>query len=225
MLFTQDHLRFVSFISIGVEVGIVLLILFYSTSYSLQDNVIVPFRDERSERLTYFIGPDAFLGLPTFLYACIGQHASFELFRSLKEPSYSNWKAFANFAVFIAVVLPVLACSSSWLNLGDSIQPNIMNTFGPHDIPTLIGKFFLAITMILTFPVDLFICRRNLNQGVCVNLLGMEEDMPLRRHVLITLGIWAPALAICKCTASVHYFPIAIINFCLFCILCSTFVF
>ncbi len=202
-----------------------LLLVFYSRSYSLQDNDIVPFHDERSERLTYFTGPDTFLGLTTFLFAFIGQHASFEVFRSLKEPSYSNWRAVANSAVSIAGILSALVCAVSWLNVGDSIQPNIMDTFGSHDVPTLIGKALLAITMNLTFPMDLFVCRRNLNQGICVDILGMEEDMPFWRHVLITLGIWASSLAIGKCTASVHYFPIAIINFCLFCIFCSTFVF
>ncbi|MCP4255857.1 MAG: hypothetical protein GY775_21145, partial [Candidatus Scalindua sp.] len=185
---------------------------------SLQDEYIIPFRDAKSERLTYFTGPNVFAGLSTFLFAYIGQHASFEVYRSLKYPSFSRWKIIANSAVSLAGILCILVSVSSWLNLGESIQPNIMDTFGPSDAPTLCAKFLLAITMNLTYPVENFVCRRNLNQGIFVDLLGMSEYMPFWRHVFITLGIWVVSLAICKCTASVHYFPIAIINFCLFCI-------
>ncbi len=227
MLFPQHHLRFTSTISIAVEVGIMLLVSIYSRAYSLRDNDVVPFHEDKSERLGYFVGSNVFSGLPTTLFAFVGQQASFEVFRSLKEATNSNWKKVASIAVLAAGFLSSMLCLTSWLNLGDSIEPNIMDTFGPSDVPTVLGKLFLGITMFLTFPMDLFVCRRNINQAIFVSFLGMPEYMTFWRHIGITLAVWVAALALGKCTASVlHYFPIlTIINFCLFAFFCSNFIF
>ncbi len=226
MLFPQHHLRFTSLISIGSEIAIMLLVIFYSRSYSLQDNDVVPFHEAKSERLQYFIGPEVFSGLATFLFALIGQHASFEVFRSLKEPSISHWRNIANSAISLAEILSILVGVSSWLNLGDQVEGNIMDTFGPSDIPTLVGKVFLAITMNLTFPLDLFMCRQNVNQGIFVNFLGMSDYMPFWRFSLITFIIWGVTVTIGKFTTSVHYFPIAVTSLisAFFCIFCRTLV-
>ncbi len=222
MLFPQHCLRFTSSISIAIEISIMLLVIFYSRTYSLQDNDIVPFREAKSERLQYFIGPNVFSGLATFLFALIGQHASFEVFRSLKEPSYSNWRTIANSAVYLAGILCILVSVSVWLNLGDDVQSNMLQTFGPSDTPTLIGKFFLAITMNLTYPVECFVCRQNVNEVIFVDILGKKQYMPFWRHVFITMAIWTTSVTIGKFTTSVHYFPIAITSlisafFCFFC--------
>eukprot|EP01084_Bolivina_argentea_P027073 50322_1 len=192
----MHHLRLTSTISIVTEVGIMLLIVFYSRAYSLQENNVVPFHEAKSERLTYFTGPDVFAGLATFLFALIGQHASFEVFRSLKEPSVSNWKMVVNSAVFLAGILSVMVGVSSWLNLGDQVEGNVMDTFGPSDIPTLVGKVFLAITMNLTYPMDFYVCRQNVNQGIFVNFFGMSDYMPFWRFSLITLTIWGTSVTI-----------------------------
>ncbi len=200
------------------EVGIMLLIVFYSRAYSLQENNVVPFHEAKSERLTYCTGPDVFAGLATFLFALIGQQASFEVFRSLKEPSVSNWKMVVNSAVFLAGILSVMVGVSSWLNLGDQVEGNVMDTFAPSDTPTLVGKVFLAITMNLTYPMDFYVCRQNVNQGIFVNFFGMSDYMPFWRFSLITLTIWGTSVTIGKFTTPVHYFPITLVsNFCLFC--------
>ncbi len=212
MLFTQHHLRATSSISIGVECSTMLLVAFYSRKYSMKDNEIVPFRDAKSERLQYFIGPDVFLGLPAFLFALVGHHASFEVYRSLKKPSFSSWETVANWSFFFAWALSTLMCTSAWLNLGDSIEGNIVSTYAPTDTPTLVSKILLAITMNVTYPVEMFVSRNVLNQGIFVSILGKGEHMPLWRHFLITVSIWAATFVIGKFTASVNIFPLQLLH-------------
>ncbi len=217
MLFIQHLLRTTSYISIGVECSIMLLVVLYSQAYSLQDNDVVPFRDVPEERLGYFVGPSVFSGVSTFSFTFVGTHASFEVCRSLKEPTYSNWKTVVNYSVVIAGVLNIMVGVSSWLNLGDGIAGNIMDSFSPHDAPTLVGKVLLAITMNLTYPMDFFVARQNINQCIFVGLLRKDEYMPLCRLTFITLSIWMATLTLGKCTApSLHYFLIAMTFFLFF---------
>ncbi len=185
-----------------------LLVAIYSRNYSLQDNEIVPFRDEKSERLRYFTGPNVFSGLSVFLFAYIGEHGSFEIYRSLKRPSFSSWKGIANYAVLTAFILSAFYSATCWLNLGDAIEDNIMDTFLPTDVTINVCKVVLAIVMCLTYPMDFFVARQNINQGFFVDWLGRTEYMPLVRFLLISFFIWAAAGIIGKSTA-VHSIPIA----------------
>ncbi len=188
-----------------------LLVIIYSRAYSLQeDNGITPFKEDRG-RLGYFIGPHVFKGLSSFLFAFMGQHVSYEVFRSLKKPSFSSWRTVVNISVLITGCIATLLVVSSWLNLGDSIQANIMDTFGTHDKPTLIGKLLLAIMMMLTYPLDQFISRHQLNMAIFVHWMGKPEYMPFWRIFLLTSISFIVPMVIGKCTGSVLYFCIAII--------------
>ncbi len=187
-----------------------LLVVFYSRAYSLQDDNIVPFRDSKKERLQYFIGPNPFSGLSVFIYALLGQHASYEVFRSLKEPSYSNWKTVSNISVASAALLTSVMVVSAWLNLGDAIEANILATFQLTDTATLVAKVLLAITMNLTYPMELFVARQNFNRWLGVDFLGWEEYMPVLRFFLITSGAWVVSCTIGKCTGSVRHFLVSV---------------
>ncbi len=193
-----------------IEGLILILITSYSHAYSLQDNDIVPFRDAKSERLQYFSGPNVFSGLSSFFFAYIGQHASFEVYASLKKPCYTKWEIVSNVAVVIAGMFSIMLCLSAWLNLGDSIEGNILDTFVSTNTPITICKAWLAVLMFMTYPMDFFVARQNLNRGLCVDCLGMPEYMPFWRFSLITFIVWTASVTVGKFTTSVRYFPIAI---------------
>ncbi len=196
MLFPQHRLRFTSTVSIVTEASVILLVAVYSRPYSQRDNDVVPFHEDKSERLGYFVGPSVLAGLSIFLFAFVGQQASFEVYRSLKHPSVSSWETVANVSIFMAWALAILVSIPAWLNLGDSIEANVMDTFGPTDVPTLVGKVFLAMAMCLTFPMDFFICRRNMNEIIFVDYFGMPDYMGPWRFYSLTLILWAMSIAI-----------------------------
>ncbi len=212
MLLTQHCLRYTSTISVIIFLSIAALVVFYSKQYSLDPNSgITPFRDEKKERLGFFIGPDVLAGLPTFFLAFAAQQACFEVFTSMKTPSYSNWKTVTNWSNFLFWAFTTSMCVSAWLNLGDAIEGSILETFRPNDTPTLVGKIMLAITMILTYPMQMFVARHVVNQGIFVYLLGKEEYMSTRRFFSLTFSIWAATFVIGKSMHNIgQYFPIAI---------------
>ncbi len=218
MLFTQHLLRPVSLISITSEAITVLVIVAHSAAYSLKDtNSVVPFRDDKAARLGYFVGPNVFQGLSVFLFTFIGQHASFEVYRSLKKPTFSRWKKIANSAVSVAWVLSTTFVITTYLNLGDSIEGNIMSTFDESDTPLNVCKFLLGTAMFLTFPMDLFVSRQVTNQGIFVDGLEQSEYMPPWRFYSITVFLVLVLLVLGKCTtAPVCYFPVSTTSLILF---------
>ncbi len=167
-----------------------------------------------------------FSGLSSFFFAYVGQQASFEVYASLKKPCYSKWKTVSNVAVLIAGTFSTMLPVSAWLNLGDSVEGNVLDTFAPTDMPVNVCKVSLAILLFMTYPMDFFVARQNMNRGFFVNYLGMPDYMPLWRFSLITFIVWGVSVTIGKFTTSVHYLPIAITSLIsAFSFFCSTFVF
>ncbi len=146
-------------------------------------------------------------GLATFLFAYIGQHGSFEVYRSLKRPSYSQWRIVANCAVFLGWAISVVFSVPCFLNLGDAIESNLLTTFKSDNTLLIICKGVLGIIMNLTYPMDVFVCRQNVNQAIFVQWLGRAEYISFLRNLIITIPLWASVSLIGKSTA-VHYIPI-----------------
>ncbi len=225
MFFYQHLFRYVSTASVIIEVVVIVVITVYAKFYSVQDNDVVPFRDAKSERLRSFVGPNVFLGLSSFFFAYIGQHASFEMYASLRKPCLSKWRRISSFAVVTAGCCSDMLSTSTWLNLGDSVQGNVLDTFSPDDKVINFCRVMLGMILFLTYPIDFFVVRQNINRAIFVEYLGMPDYMGWLRFYLITFIFWAISVTIGKLTTSVHYFSIVIFFFFNFCLLfCSYFV-
>ncbi len=184
-----------------------LVFAIYSYTYSHQGHDgIVHFSEDRA-RIKSFKGPRVISWLSVFLFAYIGQHGSFEVYRSLKRPSYSQWRIVANCAVFLSWMTSVLFSVPCFLNLGDAIESNLLTTFKTDNTLFIICKGILGIVMLLTYPLDCFVFRQNVNQAIFVHWLGRAEYMTFWSHFFTTVFAWASTSSFGKSTA-VHYIPI-----------------
>ncbi len=149
-------------------------------------------------RLKIFQGPTdlIFVGLSQIIFAYIGQHACFEVLKSLKQPSLGNWLKVCFGAVAIAWVLFTALGSSGYLSFGINVEANVLETFPDNDILVNIARIFFSFAMVFSYPMNQFMARLCLDRAIFVKGLG-EDDYPTNfRHLLTTFFIWGTIVVI-----------------------------
>uniref|UniRef100_A0A7S3LKT7 Amino acid transporter transmembrane domain-containing protein n=1 Tax=Aplanochytrium stocchinoi TaxID=215587 RepID=A0A7S3LKT7_9STRA len=129
----------------------------------------------------------------SFAFVC--QHSTFIVFNTLKIPTVRVWRRVAIGSLTIVGLLSILLSLSGYLSFFNETQANILNNFPRTGEPAIdAARMFLAMTMILTFPMELFVARHALNNII----FGDPSNMPIptTRHVVITLSLWTLALIV-----------------------------
>lgn len=98
-------------------------------------------------------------GLGTISFAFVCQHSSFIVFRSMREATLPNWKTVANYSLVIAGSMCLLLALVGYLAFGNYVNGDILTNFSEQDELILVARLLLAITMIFTFPMEVFVAR------------------------------------------------------------------
>ncbi len=144
------------------------------------------------------IGPRSqiFVGLSTIIFAYIGQHACFEVLKSLKEPSLTNWLKVSLGAVGIAWVLFVMLGSSGYLSFGEDVNSNILETFPSDDALVNVARICFSAAMVFSYPMNQFMARLCIDRAIFVKGLGQGDYPSNFRHYLCTFLIWGTIVII-----------------------------
>ncbi len=150
------------------------------------------------DRLKIFAGPTdlIFVGLSQIIFAYIGQHACFEVLKSLKHPSLGNWYKVSFGAVAIAWVLFTSLGSSGYLSFGENVEANVLETFPNDDIIVSIARIFFSAAMVFSYPMNQFMARLCLDRAIFVQGLGQTDYPTTFRHLLTTFFIWGSIVVI-----------------------------
>ncbi|CAE1313523.1 SLC38A11 [Acanthosepion pharaonis] len=107
------------------------------------------------------------LGIISFAYVC--HHNTFMIHMSLENPTTARWGTVTHASIAAATVFTLL--------FGDLLENYCYN-----DSLVNVARIVYTITIMLTFPVECFVCRE-----VVQNLfLGLTEELCLWKHVLLT---------------------------------------
>ena len=100
-----------------------------------------------------------FVGLGTMSFAFVCQHNSFIVFKSLRKPTLGNWHKVASASLGVSFVLCLILGVAGYLAFMETTQGDILNNFPPTGAAVNAGRALLAVTMILTYPMECFVTR------------------------------------------------------------------
>ena len=136
------------------------------------------------------------LGIVSFAFVC--QHSSFIVFNTLKEPSVGRWRVVNAASVFTAFLLSASFALGGYLHFFDRTMPNLLNNFACDDQVVNVARVLLAATMVLSFPMELFVARHSL--FAVAHGFSPEPRGPRRMsgawHFGLTLLLWGAGLAV-----------------------------
>lgn len=197
MLRDIHKLAFTSLLSVLSDFFIILIVLFLapgeSRSQASAEGLI-----DRSEALT-FIRPTLFAGFGAISFAFVCQSSTFIVFRSLKEPSLAAWESITRWSVGIAWLMALSLAIVGSLSFVNTTEGDILNNFSNDSPAANAARGFLAVTMVFTYPMEMFVARHVLNASICEKILGWGK-ITIGRHVVITLAVWASTTALALAT-------------------------
>jgi len=148
-------LSLTSFISASADVALVIFI----TIYSPVSEVISEIGGIGEILRADSINPNIFVGLGIISTAMCCQHASFLIYGSLANNSLFRWKVVSGISVFIATFLSETLGISGYLGFMEETEGDVLNNFPSDSIEANVARGLLALTMILTYPMESFVGR------------------------------------------------------------------
>ncbi|CAM9615994.1 unnamed protein product [Pylaiella littoralis] len=144
---------------------------------------------ESSERFD-FIRPRIFAGFGAISFAFVSQSSSFLVYRSMSKGGVDRWAYVTRWSMSIALGMGLTLALSGYLNFVNETKGNILNNFSTAHKPANAARTFLALTMVFTYPMEMYVSRHVLDVAVFQTMLGKGPITPAR-HYGLTLGLWA----------------------------------
>eukprot|EP00903_Cladosiphon_okamuranus_P007722 g7482.t1 len=188
-----SKLSYTSGVSVFADALLTLIVLFSGASEA-SDNPDI----DRSERLA-FVRPTIFAGFGAISFAFVCQSSSFLVYRSLSKGGVDRWVHVSRWSVSIALVMGMVLAVGGYWNFVDQTEGNILNNFSADHGPASAARLFLAITMVLTYPMEMYVARHVFDVSVFQTMLG-KGPMTTARHYGLTLGIWGLSMILAMST-------------------------
>lgn len=133
-------------------------------------------------------------GVMAFAYACM--HNVFPMYRALKNTSIKRYSKVIHSSVVITSLFYVSVALAGYITFTNMSQGNLLNNFCPDDDLAAVARFVFAFTIILTYPIQVFIAREVIE-------VGFFKSYPKStiRHVVITLALIGVATAVSMATS------------------------
>lgn len=188
---TIDKLSKTSAVSLLCVLAITIIIIVAGVQYQFSDQYVVPPGAWNFAKSNFLQAT----GVISFAYVC--QHNSFLLFSELKNNNLKRWRLGTHVSVFVAMIASIILAVVGYVTFFDETHGNILNNFD-STLPIIIaGRLLFAITMFLTFPLEVFVARFVLCEWVssCRVYRGrsrLQFYWPV--HIGMTIGLVGVAL-------------------------------
>ncbi|KAM4627034.1 putative sodium-coupled neutral amino acid transporter 11 [Discoglossus pictus] len=97
------------------------------------------------------------VGVMSFVFMC--HHACFLIYGSLEEPTVSNWTRITHVSMMLSLLISVNYSVFGYVTFTGYTQGDLFENYCKDDNLATIGRFFYAITIILTYPMECFVAR------------------------------------------------------------------
>ncbi|XP_054826088.1 putative sodium-coupled neutral amino acid transporter 11 [Eublepharis macularius] len=141
----------VSFLSLVLTVIILVIGIIRTVTFSSQ----IP----QTEDAWVFAKPNAIQAIGVMSFAFICHHNSFLIYRSLKEPTLSNWARITHVSVSFSVFVSLVFATCGYVTFREYTEGDIFENYCRDDDLATFGRFCYGITVILTFPIECFVTR------------------------------------------------------------------
>eukprot|EP00912_Choanoflagellata_sp_UC4_P001383 UC4_evm1s858 len=120
----------------------------------------------------------------TSAYVC--HHNTFLVYDSLDGASYPKFSKVTHSAVSSSAILMLVLGLGGYGTFGEAVTGNVLDNFSANDTVVNIARFFYACTVVLTYPIELFVAREVVENYFFPEKVG---HLSLRLHVGITLAL------------------------------------
>lgn len=193
MLKDMSKLSYTSFVSILADLLLTLIVLFAGSEEARDDPDI-----DRSQVNT-FIRPTIFAGFGAISFAFVCQSSSFLVYRSMSKGGVDRWACVSRWSVSIAFVMGLTLALGGYLNFVNETQGNILNNFSTEHKAASVARGFLAVTMVFTYPMEMYVVRHVVDVSVFQTFLGMGP-ISSARHYGITIVLWGLTIILATST-------------------------
>ena len=114
----------------------------------------------------------------------------------MRDGSLKKWKGVTHVSVGLALVAVIVMALGGYATFNEAVDGDLLNNYCGHDDLMNVSRLFFSITILLTYPIECFVCRE-----VIFNLMqqkeGKQQDdeppledessSPLMGHVLSTV--------------------------------------
>ena len=190
LLRDMSSLAYSSMLSISADFVMILFVLCNAPIAARRDDIQVTSADFN------FISYQIFEGIGTFSFAFVCQHNTFIVFDSMAHPTLHNWKKVAHGSLAVAGSMCMTLGLAGYLNFGAQTEGDILNNFSESggcpssrnlfflsnctiDSLMLGARVLLALTMVFTYPMELFVCRHAL---VSASRSLLTQERPAREE-------------------------------------------
>jgi len=97
------------------------------------------------------------IGVISFAFVC--HHNTFLIFNSLKTPTLDRFGQVTRLSTTIAMVSCLLMGLGGYAAFTDQVQGNVLNNFGADRPLVNLARFFFAVNMFTTYPMELLVAR------------------------------------------------------------------
>ncbi|CAM9262966.1 unnamed protein product, partial [Discosporangium mesarthrocarpum] len=186
-------LSYSSFLSILADALLICIVVFTGPAASRSVEDI-----DRSQ-VGAFIRPTLFNGLGTISFAYVSHSSSFLLYRSLKKQDVEAWTSVTDTSISISWFMGIVLALAGYLSFANTTQGDILNNFSTEHGSASVARGFLAVTMVFTYPMEMYVARHVLDASIFQTFLGFGP-MTSTRHYGITLVLWVATLTVALST-------------------------
>lgn len=123
------------------------------------------------------------LGIFSFAFVC--HHNSFEIHDSLEIPSISSFTTVTHASTAISLLASMALTIPAYLCFSTDTQANVLNNFGPNSFAINMARLSLAVSLMLTYPLDCLVARQVITEALLGPSTSSSYHLPIL-HPLIT---------------------------------------
>ncbi|CAM9551520.1 unnamed protein product [Phaeothamnion confervicola] len=177
-----------SFLSVLSDVLIVVIVLFTAPAAAESAAVAAGVSVDRAGAFNV-LRPTVFAGFGAISFAFVSQSSSFLLYRSLADRGVAAWVSVTRRAVGMATVMVMGLALSGYFAFVDTTEGDVLNNFPADSVAANAARGFLAITMVFTYPMEMFVAR-HVADVCCFQRLAGRGPTTMPRHAGWTLLVW-----------------------------------
>lgn len=139
------------------------------------------------------VGSKIFVAFGSIVFAYVCHDVSFQVFQTLSTPTVHRWSLVVHLSLAIALTISIFMALLGYFSFFDLTKANILDNFDPKNAWANVARLCLCLTLLLTYPLYLFMCRHVLSRA-----MGFPSALHLniRGHVLTTVLIFTLSVAV-----------------------------
>ena len=134
----------------------------------------------------------------SFAFVC--HHSTFIVHNSMMVQTEKEWATVSRISISIALLACMTLGLSGYLSFFEFAQADVLNNFGSTGAITA-ARILLAITMVLTYPMELFVARKALHAIV----YGPNVPITIHRHYALTFTLFVLTLTVGMVTTDLGF--------------------